>query len=107
MSGITAPEGKVADTFLVGNVGWNDSTPTVFPPEQSGLFQSDNISCKQACFGDPANFDFSPVSGSALDRHAVTFQAKWLPEVDFFGNPRKSPPRAGAVESVGQPWRVP
>jgi len=107
MGGITAPQGKVADTLLVGNVGWNDSTPSVFPPEQSGLSKSDNISCEQACFADPANFDFSPVFGSTLDRHAVTFQAEWLPEVDFFGNPRKSPPRAGAVESVGQPWRVP
>jgi len=105
--GITVPRRKLAGTLLVGNVGWNDSKAPVFPPEQSGLSESDNISCDQTCFADPDNNDFSPISGSALDRNVVKFRAAWLPEDDFFGNPRKSPPRAGAMESSGGRRRVP
>lgn len=39
MGGITAPQEKVADTLLVGNVGWNDSTPSVFPARAVGTLR--------------------------------------------------------------------
>ena len=105
--GITAPQTSVSDTFLIGNVGWNDSEAAVFPSDQSGIWQSDNLNCDQRCFANPGDLDFLPVPGSPLDRHRVRFSAAWLPKVDFFGKPRNSPPRAGAVESIGRPWLLP
>jgi len=101
--GVTAPPpGKLEDTVLVANAGWSDGKKATFPEPQQGLTERDNLACARDCFIDPANGDFSPAADSVLRGRESSFNATWLPADDFFGHPRKSPPRIGAVESPGR-----
>lgn len=102
--GVTAPApGKLADTMLVANVGWNHAPAPVFPPSQAGLVESDNLNCDRACFAEPEDDDFSPARNTALDLRRVAFKGAWRPEDDFFGHRRNSSPKIGAVETAGRP----
>ena len=102
--GITAPPpGKLVDIFLVGNVGWTHTNVALFPTKQAGLTESENLICERGCFADPERNGYFPARQSALDRHRVNFKAGWLPVDDFFGHPRKFPPKVGAVETAAGP----
>jgi hypothetical protein len=100
--GILVTDGKV----IAGITGYNAAharagTPP-FPMDQPGLLQVANMDCSLlTCFVDPEDRNFSPRSNSVLVENGKISDETWVPQNDFFGRARKSPPAVGAIEPPG------
>jgi hypothetical protein len=87
-------KGRVEARVVNNLVQARRGTPAV-PRGRVGVLSLGNVVCAiGACFADPLGGDYSPLAAIP----GLAMSESWTPVQDFFGQPRRTPPTAGAIE---------